>query len=136
MLSFTSFRWFKKKIDFLICSSLEDNGLPRERTVYNVPKKKLHKMSMSSVLSTLLFGSHIFRRWKALDLQKVELKNNKFKSKTISDSIESLNKFKDLVAFTYWWPNIRIDGKKAAFPFLEKNASSIMENCYLRQKVL
>ena len=53
----------RKKIDFLICSSLEANGIPRERTVYNVPKKKLHKMSMSSVLSTLLFGSHIFRRW-------------------------------------------------------------------------
>ena len=35
------------KIDRVVCSYLGSNGLPKERSIYNIRKKKLHSMSMS-----------------------------------------------------------------------------------------
>ncbi len=96
----------RAKFDNLVCSYLSLNGLPKERSIYNLKRKQLHTMSMSSVLSILLLASYIFPIFQKID----SVDTNNWSPTYFEKSISLLIELRELFSLTYWWPNYMVDG--------------------------
>ena len=89
------------KADIFICAALADNGLIRERSIYNGKKVQLHSTSLSPVYCVLLVSPPVLTNF---------LKEEDDAAKKALRLLEHL---KELVAMTNWNPSVESDGEAA-----------------------
>ena len=89
------------KVDISICAALADNGLIRERSIYNGKKVKLHSTSLSTVYCVLLVCPPVLTNFV------------KEEDDAAKEALRLLEHLKDLVAMTNWNPSVDCEGEEA-----------------------
>ena len=107
---------WKQRMDQMICSALAENGLVRQKSVYNVSKGNLHSMSLSATFCTLLCCVPVYRC-----IMKAILTMGP-SQKRVLQAIETLHK---LISLTYWWPQRGVDPPEDFNYFKQGDISSL-----------
>ena len=83
-----------------------------QRKIFDVKNKKLYSTTISGTFCTLLVARFVFED-ECAALPEIENRQNHALLKTV----RALGLFSDLVATTYWYPKLHVDGYKAVQHF-------------------
>lgn len=116
----------RRSVDLSICANLRDNGLVRQSQIYNISGKKLHSMTISGTYCVLSVAIYSFpAALSALSCIADDIFWN---------ALQILRDLQYLIAKTFWWPLIHIDGETAFERVRGKNRESWQS--YLQLKAM
>ncbi len=93
----------RRQVDAMVCTAIDENGLPKQASIYNTSKRSINSMTMTAVFSSFLILESIARQ---------HIQSNQINEHVL----DILTTLQTLIRNLYWWPIPSVDGP-VSIPF-------------------